>query len=54
MDDRVAHGGLGAVPHGYIYEGFPMSFLYIFNLLFQARLVNNQKPTYLLIKTLIL
>ena len=34
IDDRVAYEGLGIVPHRYIYEGFPISFLYIFNLLF--------------------
>ena len=35
IDDRVAHESLGVAPHGYIYEGFPMSFLCVFNLLFK-------------------
>ena len=35
MDDRVAYTGLGMVSHEYIYEGFPMSFLCVFNLLFK-------------------
>ena len=35
IDDRVAYKCLGVVSPEYIYEGFPMSFLYIFNLLFK-------------------
>ena len=33
IDDRVAYTGLGMVSYKYIYEGFSISFLYIFNLL---------------------
>ena len=35
MDDRVAYECLGAVSPEYIYEGFPISFLCVFNLLFK-------------------
>ena len=35
IDDRVAYEYLGAVSSKYIYEGFPISFLCIFNLLFK-------------------
>ena len=35
IKDRVAYRSLGAAPSRYIYEGFPISFIYIFNLLFQ-------------------
>ena len=35
MDDRVAYEGLGIVFYKYIYEGFLMSFLCVFNLLFK-------------------
>ena len=33
IDDRVAYKSLGVVSYRYIYKGFPISFLYIFNLL---------------------
>ena len=35
IDNRVAHKSLGVAPYRYIYEGFPISFLYMFNLLFK-------------------
>ena len=34
IDNRVAYKGLSIVPYRYIYGGFPISLLYIFNLLF--------------------
>ena len=35
IKDRIAYTGLSIVSPEYIYEGFPIFFLYIFNLLFK-------------------
>ena len=35
IDNRVTYTGLGIASYRYIYEGFPISFLCVFNLLFK-------------------
>ena len=44
INDRVAYKSLGVASYRYIYEGFPISFLYIFNLL--LKLVSRSYTSY--------